>query len=90
MAHGSLIVCYQPFAPAGDCGGGWREDRNTDGRRDSARIRYRESALPQRAGCVIGRAYVYGLAAAAEAGVERAIKILRDDVERTLWLLGRN
>lgn len=37
---------------------------------------------------LIGRAYAYGLAAAGEAGVARAIEILRDDVERTLRLLG--
>jgi L-lactate dehydrogenase (cytochrome) len=35
-----------------------------------------------------GRAYAYGLAAAGEAGVERAIEILRADLERTLRLLG--
>src|SRR5579863_3098505 len=35
-----------------------------------------------------GRAYAYGLAAAGEAGVDRAIEILRTDVERTLRLLG--
>jgi len=35
-----------------------------------------------------GRAYAYGLAAAGEAGVARAIEILRTDVERTLRLLG--
>lgn len=37
---------------------------------------------------LIGRAYAYGLAAAGEAGVARAIGILRDDVERTMRLLG--
>jgi isopentenyl diphosphate isomerase/L-lactate dehydrogenase-like FMN-dependent dehydrogenase len=37
---------------------------------------------------LIGRANAYGLAAAGQAGVERAIKILRDHVERTLRLLG--
>ena len=37
---------------------------------------------------LVGRAYAYGLAAAGQAGIERAIKILRDDVERTLRLLG--
>jgi isopentenyl diphosphate isomerase/L-lactate dehydrogenase-like FMN-dependent dehydrogenase len=37
---------------------------------------------------LIGRAYAYGLAAAGEAGVARALEILRDDVERTLRLLG--
>ena len=35
-----------------------------------------------------GRAYAYGLAAAGEAGVVRAIEILRTDLERTLRLLG--
>ncbi len=37
---------------------------------------------------LIGRAYAYGLAAAGRAGVARALQILRDDVERTLRLLG--
>ena len=37
---------------------------------------------------LVGRAYAYGLAAAGHAGVARAIQILRDDVERTLRLLG--
>jgi L-lactate dehydrogenase (cytochrome) len=37
---------------------------------------------------LVGRAYAYGLAAAGYPGVERAIKILRTDVERTLRLLG--
>lgn len=35
-----------------------------------------------------GRAYAYGLAAAGEAGVSRALEILRADLERTLRLLG--
>jgi isopentenyl diphosphate isomerase/L-lactate dehydrogenase-like FMN-dependent dehydrogenase len=35
-----------------------------------------------------GRAYAYGLAAAGEAGIERAIEILRADLDRTLRLLG--
>jgi isopentenyl diphosphate isomerase/L-lactate dehydrogenase-like FMN-dependent dehydrogenase len=37
---------------------------------------------------LIGRSYVYGLAAAGQAGVSRAIEILREDVQRTLRLLG--
>jgi isopentenyl diphosphate isomerase/L-lactate dehydrogenase-like FMN-dependent dehydrogenase len=37
---------------------------------------------------LVGRAYVYGLAAGGQAGVARAIDILRADVERTLRLLG--
>jgi len=35
-----------------------------------------------------GRAYAYGLSAAGQAGVARALEILRADVERTLKLLG--
>jgi L-lactate dehydrogenase (cytochrome) len=35
-----------------------------------------------------GRAYAYGLAAAGQAGVARAIEILREDLNRTLKLLG--
>jgi isopentenyl diphosphate isomerase/L-lactate dehydrogenase-like FMN-dependent dehydrogenase len=37
---------------------------------------------------LVGRAYAYGLAAAGETGVARAIAILRADLERTLKLLG--
>jgi isopentenyl diphosphate isomerase/L-lactate dehydrogenase-like FMN-dependent dehydrogenase len=37
---------------------------------------------------LVGRAYAYGLAAAGEAGVSRALEILRADLERTLQLLG--
>lgn len=37
---------------------------------------------------LIGRAYAYGLGAAGDAGVSRAIQILRDDLVRTLALLG--
>jgi L-lactate dehydrogenase (cytochrome) len=39
-------------------------------------------------GVLIGRAYAYGLGAGGEAGVTRAIEILRADVVRTLKLLG--
>jgi L-lactate dehydrogenase (cytochrome) len=46
-------------------------------------------ALCMGAGAVlIGRAYAYGLGAAGEAGVSRAIDILRTDVIRTMKLLG--
>jgi isopentenyl diphosphate isomerase/L-lactate dehydrogenase-like FMN-dependent dehydrogenase len=37
---------------------------------------------------LIGRAYAYGLGAAGEAGITRAIEILRADLKRTLALLG--
>jgi len=37
---------------------------------------------------LVGRAYAYGLAAAGKPGVMRALDILRQDVERTLKLVG--
>ena len=39
-------------------------------------------------GVMVGRAYAYGLGAAGNAGVARAIEILRADLIRTLKLLG--
>jgi L-lactate dehydrogenase (cytochrome) len=39
---------------------------------------------------LVGRAYAYGLGAAGQPGVSRAIDILKNDVERTLRLLGCN
>jgi len=44
-------------------------------------------ALGARA-CMVGRAYLYGLMAGGQAGVERAGEILRSDLVRTLQLLG--
>jgi L-lactate dehydrogenase (cytochrome) len=38
--------------------------------------------------CSIGRAYLYPLAAGGQAGVERALGLLRDELERTLALIG--
>ena len=37
---------------------------------------------------LVGRAYAYGLGAGGEAGVSRAVEILREGTERTLRLLG--
>lgn len=37
---------------------------------------------------MIGRAYLYGIMAAGERGVERAVEILRDEYQRGLQLLG--
>ncbi|AXG13574.1 alpha-hydroxy acid oxidase [Intrasporangium calvum] len=39
-------------------------------------------------GCLVGRAYLYGLMAGGEAGVDRTLSILRDQVTRTMRLLG--
>ena len=38
--------------------------------------------------CSIGRPYLYGLAAGGEAGVDRALTLLRAEIARTLNLLG--
>ncbi len=38
---------------------------------------------------LIGRPYIYGLAAGGAEGVERVITILRDELERAMALTGR-
>ena len=38
--------------------------------------------------CLVGRAYLYGLMAGGERGVERAVQILGDEIVRTLALIG--
>jgi len=38
--------------------------------------------------CSIGRAYLYGLAAGGQTGVRHALTLLRDEVERSMALLG--
>ena len=40
--------------------------------------------------CSIGRGYLYPLAAGGQAGVERGLTLLRDEVERTMALMGCN
>ena len=40
--------------------------------------------------CSIGRPYLYGLAAAGEAGVDRVLALLREEFDRTMILAGRN
>ncbi|MBI1395208.1 MAG: L-lactate dehydrogenase [Betaproteobacteria bacterium] len=39
--------------------------------------------------CMVGRAWLYGLAAGGEAGVARSIRILRDEIDCAMTLLGR-
>lgn len=41
-------------------------------------------------GCLIGRAYIYGLGAGGEAGVSRAIEIIRKELDVTMGLAGLN
>jgi L-lactate dehydrogenase (cytochrome) len=39
-------------------------------------------------GCLVGRAYLYGLMAGGERGVQRAADLLRQEIVRTMQLLG--
>jgi L-lactate dehydrogenase (cytochrome) len=39
-------------------------------------------------GCAIGRAYLYGLMAGGEAGVDKALDMLAAQFRRTLQLMG--
>jgi L-lactate dehydrogenase (cytochrome) len=38
--------------------------------------------------CLIGRAYLYGLCAGGEAGIDRALTVLRAEVKRDMALMG--
>ncbi|HTX01788.1 MAG TPA: alpha-hydroxy acid oxidase, partial [Acidimicrobiales bacterium] len=38
--------------------------------------------------CMIGRPYLYGLAAAGEAGVDHVVSLFAEDLQRTMQLLG--
>src|SRR5262249_42169237 len=40
--------------------------------------------------CLVGRAYLYGLGAAGEAGVARAIEIIRNELDVSMALCGLN
>jgi L-lactate dehydrogenase (cytochrome) len=40
-------------------------------------------------GCLIGRAFLYGLAAGGEAGVRRALDIIRTELEVSMALTGQ-
>jgi L-lactate dehydrogenase (cytochrome) len=44
-------------------------------------------ALGARA-CLVGRPWMYGLAAGGQAGVSRALQVLSDEIDRTLALIG--
>ena len=38
--------------------------------------------------CAGGRLYLYALAAAGQAGVERALSLMKDEIERDMRLMG--
>ena len=62
--------------------------------RDSARKKRGDRAArrrlrpPSRAAASGGRLYLYALAAAGQEGVERAIEILKEEIERGMRLMG--
>ncbi|MBV1930111.1 MAG: alpha-hydroxy-acid oxidizing protein [Porticoccaceae bacterium] len=39
--------------------------------------------------CMMGRPYLYGLAAGGQAGVERVLELLKNEIERAMILSGR-
>jgi len=39
--------------------------------------------------CMMGRPYLYGLAAGGQAGVERVLSLLKSEIERDMILSGR-
>jgi L-lactate dehydrogenase (cytochrome) len=39
-------------------------------------------------GCMVGRAYIYGLGAGGQSGVSRAIEIIRKELDVTMALTG--
>jgi L-lactate dehydrogenase (cytochrome) len=66
--------------------GGQREVLFDGGIRRGADV-VRAMALGAKA-CLLGRGYAYGMAAAGDAGIERAVEIFKADIVRTLKLLG--
>ena len=52
------------------------------------RQRHRQGRRARRTACMAGRAYLYGLGAAGERGVDHVLSMLHTDVRRTMALLG--
>ena len=78
-----------PAAGAAGRGGAVRGPRRGVGRhRDHGRRRRRRGSRSRRRACLVGRAYLYGLMAGGERGVQRAAEILAREVRRTMQLLG--
>jgi L-lactate dehydrogenase (cytochrome) len=73
-------------APVADAAGGRLEIICDGGVRRGSDI-VKAVALGARA-CMAGRAYLYGLGAAGERGVDRVLELLLADVRRTMALIG--
>ena len=73
-----------------------RRNRRCGRRPDRDHLRWRRAArhacaqgAGRRGDCASGgRLYLYALAAAGQAGVERAIELLKDEIERDMRLMG--
>jgi L-lactate dehydrogenase (cytochrome) len=81
-APASIAVLPDIVAAAGD-----RTEVLFDGGIRSGQDVMKALALGAR-GCLIGRAYLYGLAAMGEAGVAKALDIIRQELEITMILTG--
>ena len=75
---------------AGGRRGGRRARQGLGRRLDHPRHRRRQGDHPRRRRVVVGRLYVYGLAAAGGPGVVRLFEILEDEIRICLSLLGVN
>ena len=68
--------------------GGRRPGRGVGRRRRAARPRHRDRARPRARGVLVGRPILWALAADGQAGVERALAILGEELRVALALLG--
>jgi L-lactate dehydrogenase (cytochrome) len=75
------------IAPVADAIGGRAEIICDGGIRRGSDV-VKAVALGARA-CMIGRAYLYGLGAAGERGVDHVLALLDSDIRRTMALTGR-
>lgn len=82
----TAVSPFKQIAPIADAIGG-RARIICDGGVRNGRSIFKAIAMGADA-CSIGRGYLYGLAAGGEAGVARAISILREELERTMILAG--
>ncbi len=78
--------CIDALGPIADAVGGELEIILDGGVRRGSHV---IKALAQGAtACSIGRSYLYGLSAGGQPGVERALTLLRSEIERCMALLG--
>lgn len=79
-------AAFSQVAPVADAVGGKTEILCDGGVRRGSDIV--KAVAAGASACMAGRAYLYGLGAAGEAGVDTVLGWLRDDVHRTMSLIG--